>query len=127
MARGTRLHTRNPLKLEAAGDLYIGGVSMTKTATELNSVVIGVAGGSKIASGNSASIDGSLEIATGLTTVTNVVVGWGASIDVGGSAAYYAVGKLAATAGSIVIWVFKEDGTTPGDASVEVNWIAFGT
>ena len=129
MARGSRFRSRNPVKLAASG-WYIADTQVTTTAAKLNACVTapvaGVATGYKIAYGYQASIDGSLEIATGLATVSTVLVTLCDEANVGSSSGYFAVAYKKGVLGSIEIAILIEGGTAY-DASVEVNWIAIGT
>lgn len=56
------------------GGLYQSGTLVTKTAAQMNAMLIGTAGGYKIAAGTFG-CSGTGTVATGLTTITHAVVG----------------------------------------------------
>ena len=122
----------------AIADLKLGagaGTSVTKTAAQINLLVAGTTGGMKIAHGVAAVGAASVDVPTGLTTVTNVIV---SMVGDPSLTHMYSTGTIGnqtgqPAAGSIRIKSFKPtsniDGT-PIDATstfANVAWIAIGT
>jgi hypothetical protein len=117
----------------ADNGLKLGGTAITKTATEINALVGGVAGGYKVARGVAA-VTGTETVVTGLTTVVAVIATPQSDLDGDALAGISAtIGDQAGSpaAGSIILKCWKSNGD--GDATLvaataakDVNWIAIG-
>jgi hypothetical protein len=105
-----------------------GGVSSAKLATALQALVLGAAGGYKLARGQAA-VTGTADVNTGLATVVAAVATLDDDVSL---TAMWLTAHLAATAGHLTLKVFKPtavDDCTPLAASAEakVSWVAIGT
>jgi len=131
VAAGQWTATAATFNFNASTGLEIGGTAVSKTAAQINALVIGVAGGYKLARGSSA-VTGSASINTGLTTVVDFC-----AVPYADSAAKanYAVTVSiadAVAAGYIKVyrWKHTSAGTTTLVAATTagtINWIAVGT
>lgn len=137
-SRAAVLGTNKELTEVHAVKLYLGaaaGTEVTKTAADLNAVVVGAAGGYKLARGVAAIDAASKDVATGLTTVVAAVVSMVGDPDMNHMYSSVTVGDQAGApaAGSIRIKSWKPtavDNCTPVAAGVtfcNVSWIAIGT
>ena len=117
------------------GELFINSEAMTKTATQLNLVAIGVAAGYKVARGTVTPTSGSHTVVTGLTAVVAAVASLKGAPSLTHMFTASDVGDQAGTpaAGSILVKSYKPTGvadvtpiaaTTPWSA---VDWICIGT
>ena len=117
------------------GELFINGGAMTRTATQLNLIAIGVAAGYKVARGTVTPTSASHTVVTGLTTVVAAVASLKGAPTLTHMFTAADIGDQAGTpaAGSILVKSYKPTGvadvtpiaaTTPWSA---VDWICIGT
>lgn len=104
---------------------------VTKTATQINALVIGVAGGYKLARGSKV-VTGTASKATGLTTMVGYAVSARADTATKANTAVVVSGEIGSTAGNIKIyrWKHTSAGTTTLIAATSagtVDWLAVGT
>jgi hypothetical protein len=108
--------------------LKINSVKVTPTATQINSLVQGVAATYVLARGT-ASVTGTANVVTGLATVAAVVASIRANPAL---TAYWVSAALHATPGTITLKVWKPTSAadvTPlaGSTAADVDWVAIGT
>lgn len=123
------------LDVESGGSLKLAGTAMTKTAAQLNAVIVGAAGGYKIARGQQTTVAASDTVVTGLATVVAVIASLDSDPVDDPFMCTASIGDQAGSpaAGSVYIKTWKNTGgtdPTPVAAttfSKKVNWIAIGT
>ena len=120
--------------LNVVNQFYIGGVQVTKTASEINALAGGVASGYKIARGVHTTVTASDTVATGLSTVVAIVATLESDPGDNPLLVSASIGDQAGApaAGSVLIKTWKTDGTDPTPVaattfSQKVNWVAIGT
>lgn len=120
--------------LNVVNQFYIGGVQVTKTASEINALAGGVASGYKIARGVHTTVTASDTVATGLSTVVAIVATLESDPGDNPLLVSASIGDQAGApaAGSVLIKTWKTDGTDPTPVaattfSKKVNWVAIGT
>jgi len=120
--------------LNVVNQFYIGGVQVTKTASEINALAGGVASGYKIARGVHTTVTASDTVVTGLSTVVAIVATLESDPGDNPLLVSASIGDQAGApaAGSVLIKTWKTDGTDPTPVaattfSKKVNWVAIGT
>jgi hypothetical protein len=104
------------------------GTAVTRTAAQLNLLVQGVAGGYMLARGT-ATVTGSLNVATGLTTVVGVAVSFAEAQSVNSLWVYVTKAGAAGTIDITVLKATANDNVTPTASSTAtaIEWVAIGT
>ena len=120
--------------LNVVNQFYIGGVQVTKTASEINALAGGVASGYKIVRGVHTTVTASDTVVTGLSTVVAIVATLESDPGDNPLLVSASIGDQAGApaAGSVLIKTWKTDGTDPTPVaattfSKKVNWVAIGT